>query len=64
MNYRYFHKRAYYLACIASGIEEAHQKEYAINFTHQNDNHLQPIIVINLCQGRFSRVRMYGRLYS
>lgn len=64
MNYRYFHKRAYYLACIASGIEEAHREEYAIGFAHQNDNHLQPIIVINLLQGSFSRLRMNGQLYS
>ena len=51
LNYRYFYKRAYYLACIASGIKEAHNDEYTIDFVHQNNNHLQPIIVITPLQG-------------
>ncbi len=47
LNYRYFHKRAYYLACIATGIEEAEDCTFAVKFAHQNDNHLQPVIVLD-----------------
>ncbi|KAL6721097.1 U3 snoRNP protein [Lecanora helva] len=47
LNYRYFHKRAYYLACIASGIEEADESSFAIEYALQNENQLQPIIVVN-----------------
>ena len=54
LNYRYFHKRAYYLACIASGIEEDHEDGYALDFAHQNDNHLQPIIILIPLQGTTS----------
>ncbi|CAD6577034.1 MAG: hypothetical protein ASARMPRED_008105 [Alectoria sarmentosa] len=50
LNYRYFHKRAYYLACIASGIIEAQQDVYAVHFAYQNDNHLQPIIIVSPLQ--------------
>ena len=51
LNYRYFHKRAYYLACIASSIEEGDDSSFAINFALQDDNELQPIIIVNPGQG-------------
>lgn len=50
LNYRYFHKRAYYLACIASGVIEAQEEVYAVEFAYQNENHLQPIIIISPLQ--------------
>jgi U3 small nucleolar RNA-associated protein 22 len=46
LNYRYFHKRAYYLACIAAGLQEALQDEYIMKFKYLNDNDLHPIICI------------------
>ena len=46
LDYRYFHKRAYYLTCIATGIEEAEDCTFTVNFAYQNDNHLQPIIIL------------------
>ena len=46
LNYRYFHKRAYYLACIASGIDENSTCCYVLQYSYQNDNPLQPIIIV------------------
>ena len=51
LNYRYFHKRAYYLACIATGIEEAEDCTFAVRFAYQNDNHLQPVIILDPGEG-------------
>jgi U3 small nucleolar RNA-associated protein 22 len=44
LNYRYFYKRAYYLACIAAGLLEATQEEFTMKFRYLNDNDLHPII--------------------
>lgn len=51
LNYRYFYKRAYYLTCIATGLEEADDCTFAVKFAYQNDSHLQPIIVLDPGQG-------------
>ena len=51
LNHRYFYKRAYYLACIATGIEEAEDCTFATRFAYQNDNHLQPVIILDPGQG-------------
>ncbi|KAM0798745.1 pre-rRNA processing protein-like protein Utp22 [Usnea florida] len=50
LNFRYFHKRAYYLACIVSGIREAQENEYDVDYSYQNDNDLQPIVIITPLQ--------------
>ena len=47
LNYRYFYKRAYFLACIATGIEEAEDCTFVVKFAYQNDSHLQPIIILD-----------------
>lgn len=62
LNYRYFHKRAYYLACIASGIEEAQGDDYAVAFAYQNDNHLQPIIIVTPLADNSSKSRYQIRV--
>jgi len=46
LNYRYFYKRAYYLACIAAGIQESVKKEFSLSFEYLNGNSLHPILVI------------------
>ncbi|SLM40170.1 Nrap protein [Lasallia pustulata] len=46
LNHRYFHKRAYYLACMAAGIQADNECKFNISFALQNDNELQPILVI------------------
>ena len=45
LNYRYFYKRAYYLACIAGGLQEALHDEFALSFEYLNGNTLHPILV-------------------
>jgi len=47
LNYRYFHKRAFYLACVATGIEEAEESSFTMDFALQNDSELQPVIIVN-----------------
>ena len=51
LNYRYFHKRAYYLTCIANGVEEAEDCTFAIEFAYQNSNDLQPVIIVKPGKG-------------
>ncbi|KAL3426205.1 nrap protein [Phlyctema vagabunda] len=46
LNYRYFYKRAYYLACIAAGLQESVSKDYALNYEYKNGNSLHPILVV------------------
>ena len=46
LDYRYFHKRAYYLSCIAMGIEKSMGSQFRLKFTCQNDSTLQPTIII------------------
>lgn len=44
LNYRYFYKRAYYLACIAAGLRDTMQKEYDLCFERLHGNSLHPIL--------------------
>jgi U3 small nucleolar RNA-associated protein 22 len=46
LNYRYFYKRAYYLACLAAGIKESSEHNFALSFDTLHGNQLQPVIVI------------------
>ena len=57
LNYRYFYKRAYYLACLAAGIEEDKENSFSLSFAYQDENKLQPVIIVNPGQGAddFSR---------
>jgi U3 small nucleolar RNA-associated protein 22 len=46
LNHRYFYKRAYYLACLASGIKESKEHKFNLSYDYLNGNQLQPILVI------------------
>jgi U3 small nucleolar RNA-associated protein 22 len=46
LNYRYFHKRAFYLACIAAGILSSENSQFDASFSFLGDNDLQPVIVV------------------
>lgn len=47
LNHRYYHKRAYYLACIAAGLRKSlDSKELTLNFETLHDDLLKPILVI------------------
>lgn len=50
LNYRYFYKRAFYLARIAVGFEESKDVNFDIDYALLNDNHLQPVIIVKLNQ--------------
>lgn len=45
LNYRYFYKRAYYLACIAAGLQECAKDEFKLRFEYLNGNTLHPILI-------------------
>ena len=45
LNYRYFYKRAYYLAYIAAGLQDNIQDQFTFHFEYLNGNSLHPILV-------------------
>ncbi|TVY42334.1 U3 small nucleolar RNA-associated protein [Lachnellula subtilissima] len=45
LNYRYFYKRSYYLACIVAGIQETVKDQFSLDFEYLNGNTLHPILV-------------------
>ncbi|KAJ4291036.1 U3 snoRNP protein [Kalmusia sp. IMI 367209] len=47
LNYRYFYKRAFYLACLAAGIKKSKEHNFKLSFDYLNGNQLQPIIIIH-----------------
>lgn len=46
LNYRYFYKRAYYLACLAAGLRNGIGEDFDICFDYLGGNDLQPILVV------------------
>ncbi|KAB8076695.1 Nrap protein [Aspergillus leporis] len=46
VNYRFFHKRAYYIACLAAGIKEAEDLNFDIKFALQDGDSLRPTILL------------------
>ncbi|KAL4894352.1 Nrap protein [Aspergillus ambiguus] len=46
VNHRYFHKRAYYIACIAAGIKETKDLNLSVKFDFQDGDSLRPIIIL------------------
>jgi U3 small nucleolar RNA-associated protein 22 len=47
LNFRYFYKRAYYLACLAAGIQASKEHGFELSFDNLNGNQLQPILVVH-----------------
>ncbi|KAL3446817.1 Nrap protein [Aspergillus insuetus] len=45
-NYRFFHKRAYYVACIAAGIKDEKKATLDVKFDLQDGDDLRPVILI------------------
>ncbi|KAL8785932.1 MAG: hypothetical protein Q9213_003081 [Squamulea squamosa] len=60
-DYRYFHKRAYYLACIAAGIQKAKVPALDLFFAYQDDNPLQPILIAQQSLDGDDRGRAHSR---
>lgn len=63
LNYRYFYKRAYYIACLAAGIQKSKGSQAGLKFASQNDNFLQPVIIIELKHGQAPKIWM-SKIYS
>ncbi len=51
LNYRFFYKRAYYLACIAVALRSELGDIFDIDYEYLNGNTLQPILVIRPGKG-------------
>jgi U3 small nucleolar RNA-associated protein 22 len=51
LNYRYFYKRAYYLACVAAGLQTSIADIFELKFGYLSGNSLQPILVAKLKDG-------------
>ncbi|QDS71339.1 hypothetical protein FKW77_002204 [Venturia effusa] len=48
LNHRYFHKRAFYLACLAAGIKSRKEQKYTLSFDYLHGNTLLPILIVGL----------------
>ncbi|PYH95208.1 Nrap protein [Aspergillus ellipticus CBS 707.79] len=48
VNYRFFHKRAYYIASLAAGIREAEELNLDVKFGLQDGDSLRPIVILEL----------------
>ncbi|ODM18328.1 hypothetical protein SI65_06199 [Aspergillus cristatus] len=46
VNHRYFHKRAYYIACLAAGIREANDLNVDVRFGFQDGDSLRPLVIV------------------
>jgi len=46
LNYRYFYKRAYYLAYIAMGLQDSLRDEFSFSYDYLNENSLHPILIV------------------
>lgn len=61
LNYRYFYKRAYYLAYIAAGLQEKVKDEFELTFEYLHGNTLHPILVARPKSGRSDSLLVSGR---
>lgn len=52
LNYRYFYKRAYYLACIVAGLQDAVQDEFQLKYEYLHGNSLLPFLSLRPKAGK------------
>ena len=60
LNYRYFHKRAFYLACIATGFAGIPSSSYFVQFSYHGNNPLQPMLIISSVKSRLASSTLEG----
>ncbi|KAI9651725.1 MAG: hypothetical protein M1831_000508 [Alyxoria varia] len=48
LNHRYFHKRSYYLACIAAAIENSHEIDCKLFYEFEHGNQLKPVLRLQM----------------
>jgi U3 small nucleolar RNA-associated protein 22 len=64
LNYRYFYKRAYYLACLAAGLQDRSVDEFEFCFEYLGGNSLQPILVVKPGNGIFHIFKSFSSLIN
>jgi U3 small nucleolar RNA-associated protein 22 len=52
LNYRYFYKRAYYLACIAAALQKDAQDKFSFKYGYLHGNSLLPILILKPTIGK------------
>lgn len=57
LNHRAFHKRAFYLACIAAGLKKASDSEFSILFQAKDDVEMNPILSVRATENSSKGVR-------
>lgn len=60
LNYRYFYKKAYYVACLAAGIKATKGHNFQLKFDHLDGNELHPIVVV---KGKGQEADLSGSKY-
>ncbi|PBP23114.1 putative pre-rRNA processing protein Utp22 [Diplocarpon rosae] len=63
LNYRYFYKRAYYLSCIAAGLDDTKQQEFTLSFQYLNGNSLHPILAATPKPAGYSKSAFNYQIY-
>ncbi|KAL9114157.1 MAG: hypothetical protein Q9227_001929 [Pyrenula ochraceoflavens] len=46
LDYRYFHKRIYYIACLGAAIQDTNPRSFKISYGHLDGNELQPTLLL------------------
>ncbi|CAG8132444.1 unnamed protein product [Penicillium olsonii] len=59
VNFRYFHKRAYYMACLAAGIQDvANNLGFDVKFSTQDGDSLRPLVLLEPQAPGSSQIRI------
>lgn len=63
VNFRYFHKRAYYMACLAAGIQDtANELGFDVKFSTQDGDSLRPLILLEPRAASLSQIRILAAI--
>lgn len=63
VNFRYFHKRAYYMACLAAGIQDtANELGFDVKFSTQDGDSLRPLILLEPRASNLSQIRILAAI--
>lgn len=63
VNFRYFHKRAYYIACLAAGIQDtANNLGFDVKFSTQDGDSLRPLIVLEPRDSNLAQIRILAAI--
>jgi U3 small nucleolar RNA-associated protein 22 len=63
LNYRYFYKRAYYLACIAAGLQNDEEESFDLSMEYLHGNDLQPVLIVKPRKGRSPLLPLISALF-